>query len=57
MEGENLQPKPSQLGSGKIIVERLDEKIEVEIREVLRVRPKDFDALKNSFEEWANMWN
>jgi hypothetical protein len=33
-----------------------DEKFEVEIREMVRIRPKDFEALKNSFEEWRNKW-
>lgn len=40
----------------KPVVERADEKIEVEIREIIRIRPQDFSALKNSFEEWANQW-
>lgn len=56
MENKNLQPKLDQLGESEIITERLDEKIEVEIREILRVRPSDFSALKNSFEEWSKSW-
>lgn len=56
MEGENLQQGFNQLGEGKTITERLDEKIDVEIREIIRVRPQDFSALKNSFEEWAKNW-
>jgi hypothetical protein len=35
---------------------RDDEKFEVEIREVVRIRPQDFKALKDSFEEWRNKW-
>ena len=55
MESEDLltggeQPK-------KELVEYNNEKIEVEIREVLRIRPQDFSALKNSFEEWVNKWD
>lgn len=40
----------------KITTERQDEKIDVEIREIIRVRPQDFSALKNSFEAWAKTW-
>ena len=56
MEGEDLQPGLDQSGEGSIVVERSDEKIEVEIREIIRVRPQDFSALKNSFEDWASNW-
>jgi hypothetical protein len=45
-ESEALEPK----------IERIDEKIDVEIREIIRVRPQDFSALKNSFEDWAKTW-
>lgn len=34
-----------------------DQKIDVEIRDIIRVRPQDFSALKNSFEEWAKQWD
>jgi hypothetical protein len=54
--GQDLQPGSNQLRESKIITERSDEKIEVEIREVLRVRPQDFGALKNSFEAWVSGW-
>ena len=57
MAGENLQSGFSQSRQGEnIITERQDEKIDVEIREIIRVRPQDFSALKNSFEEWAKSW-
>jgi hypothetical protein len=36
---------------------REDEKITVEIAEVVRIRPQDFSALKSSFEEWASTWD
>ena len=55
MDSENLQPAVSEQRQGEVI-ERLDEKIEVEIRELIRVRPQDFKALKESFEEWALQW-
>jgi len=55
MEGENLQSRFDQPRESEIII-RNDEKIEVEIREILRIRPQDFQALKSSFEDWANNW-
>jgi len=54
--GKNLLTRLDKSGESAIIVERDDEKIEVEIREIIRVRPQDFGALKNSFEEWAKNW-
>jgi hypothetical protein len=56
VDSEDLQPATGEQRQGEVI-ERLDEKIEVEIRELIRVRPQDFKALKESFEEWANQWN
>lgn len=56
MEGEGVQSGLDKQGEGAVIVVREDEKIEVEIREILRVRPQDFGPLKNSFEDWANSW-
>ena len=55
MESKNLRARLSQHGESEAIIP-LDEKIEVEIREIIRVRPQDFSALKNSFEEWAKNW-
>lgn len=55
MEGENLQQGFDQQGESEVII-RDDEKIEVEIREIVRIRPQDFAPLKNSFEEWAEKW-
>jgi len=61
MESKNLQQGSGELRQSevvipKIIIERQDEKIDVEIREIIRVRPQDFSALKNSFEEWSKTW-
>jgi hypothetical protein len=44
---ESLEPK----------VERYDQKIEVEIRHIVRVKPEDFKAVRDSFEEWALKWD
>jgi hypothetical protein len=35
----------------------VEQKIEVEIRDLIRIKPSDFSALKDSFEEWASKWN
>lgn len=56
MDGENLQQGLDKLGESEVKVERFDEKIDVEIRDIIRIRPQDFSALKNSFEEWASKW-
>jgi hypothetical protein len=29
----------------------------VEIREIVRIKPQDFAAFKNSFEEWIKEWD
>lgn len=34
-----------------------EQKVDVEIRDILRIKPQDFSALKDSFEEWASKWN
>lgn len=64
MEGKNLLKGFSKFGESKIIEEekamiyvRNDEKITVEIREVVRIKPQDFSALKASFEDWAKTWD
>jgi len=60
MERGNLQPgnlqqqEQSKLVKPEII--RNEDKFEVEIREMVRIRPQDFKALKDSFEEWRNKW-
>lgn len=57
MDSKNLREGLDKLRpSETIITERTDEKIDVEIREIIRVRPQDFSALKNSFEDWAKNW-
>ena len=57
MEGQDFQQGFNQQRKSEVVtVERSDEKIEVEIREVIRIKPEDFGALKNSFEDWASGW-
>ena len=59
MEIEDLRARSSQSGESAPEIKYIpvDEKIEPEIRELVRIRPEDFRALKVSFEEWANQWN
>jgi hypothetical protein len=61
VERGNLQPgNLQQQEQSKLVIEpktiRDDDKFEVEIREMVRIRPQDFKALKDSFEEWRNKW-
>jgi hypothetical protein len=57
VDSKNLREGLDKLRpSETITTERSDEKIDVEIREIIRVRPQDFSALKNSFEDWAKNW-
>jgi hypothetical protein len=39
------------------VIEYEDEKVEMLIKEVIRIRPQDFSACKHSFEEWVNSWD
>lgn len=66
MDRENIQSRHGEDGQESVIdltneeapiYLRYDEKIEVEIREVIRIRPQDFAILKDSFERWAQKWD
>ena len=58
MDGQDLQPGTGKPGESKDLKYiPVDEKIEVEIREIIRVRPQDFHVLKNSFEDWIKNWD
>lgn len=58
MAGQNLQPRISKSGKGSAIIYIPDDqKIPVEIREIVRIKPQDFAAFKNSFEEWIKEWD
>lgn len=56
MDSKNLLEGFSQQGKSKVVIINNDEKIEVEIREIVRIKPQDFASLKDSFEEWAKSW-
>lgn len=58
MESEDLQSGLGQSGESENIKYVPDtQKIDVEIREIVRIKPQDFSALKLSFEEWARQWD
>ena len=59
MESKNLQPGLTKPRKGKAlkVITDYDRKIDVEIRDIIRIKPQDFSALKNSFEEWAKQWD
>lgn len=59
MDRENLFKRSGQSGESESVEIRVvdnDEKIDVEIREIIRIKPQDFAGLKNSFEHWADQW-
>jgi hypothetical protein len=56
LEDKNLQSGLSKQGESEVIVERNSEKIEVEIREIMRIRPEDLKPFKDSFESWVDSW-
>jgi len=58
---QNIQPGSSEQGQSEDVKlpEKylpVDQKIPVEIRDVFRIRPGDFQAFKSSFEEWSKQW-
>jgi hypothetical protein len=58
MASEDLQQGSNQSRKSEAVrIINNDEKIEVEIRDIIRIKPSDFSALKNSFEEWASQWD
>ena len=57
VESKNIQPGSGKQGKSESLTYiPADQKIEVEIREIIRIKPQDFAALKNSFEAWAKEW-
>jgi hypothetical protein len=58
LAGEDLQQGISEPGkSAAVTYVPDDQKIPVEIKEIVRIKPQEFAALKNSFEEWAKQWD
>jgi hypothetical protein len=56
MVGEDLQQRASKPRKSEDLEYIQDEKIPVMIKEIVRIHPKDFSALKSSFEEWSKQW-
>jgi hypothetical protein len=60
MDSEIIQSGVSEQGESEVINDPhyipLTKKFEVEIRHIIRIHPKDFEDLVNSFAEWANEW-
>lgn len=63
MDSKDLQSRSSEQGKSApveyvpIPTAAAEEKIEVYIREVVRVKIGDVAAVKHSFENWAKMWD
>lgn len=57
MDSENVQQGFSKFGQSAPVIEvPLDEKIPLDIRDRIRIRPQDFCAVKQSYEEWRATW-
>ena len=60
LESENIRSRSGQSGQSQALDELEyipeEERIEVEIRDIIRVKPSELAALKDSFEEWAAKW-
>lgn len=56
MDSKSLLKGSSELGESEALSFKDEEKVEIEIREIVRIYARDFDALKKSFEEWAKQW-
>jgi len=58
MVGENIQQGTDQFGkSASIRYVQADEKIPVEIRDIVRIKPENFKAFKSAFEEFIKQWD
>ena len=55
--GENLQPRNGKSGQGEDLTYLYDEKIPVQIRDIIRISPQDFAALVKSFADWRAQWD
>lgn len=65
MESQNIQPRIDSEGKSEVIDLKneqepkyipLTKKFEAEIRYVVRIHPKDFESLVNSFTDWSSQW-
>jgi hypothetical protein len=54
--GENIQSGHGEQRESSDIEIVHDEKIPVEIRDIIRIYAKDFSVLKESYMRWAKQW-
>lgn len=45
------------IDKSSIIKPQVDEKVEVLIKEIIRIRPQDFQAFKHALEDFVNSWD
>ena len=60
MDSQDIQQGSSEQGKSEVlryVPYPHEEKIEVYIREVIRVHIGDLPAVKHSFEQWAKQWD
>lgn len=58
MDSKDIQSGTDKLGkSASIRYIPVDEKIPVEIRDIVRIKPEDFKAFKRAFEEFIKQWD
>ena len=58
MDNENILEGIDKQGESEVVTYiRKDEKIEIEVRDVFRIRPQDLPAFKHSLEEWSAQWD
>lgn len=58
MDREDLQSGTDKFRkSASIRYIQVDEKIPVEIRDIVRIKPEDFKAFKSAFEEFIKQWD
>ncbi len=58
MESQASKSRLVKSGKSKIIkYVEVDQKIEIEIHDVMRIRPNDLNAFKNAYEEFATQWD
>ena len=47
----------NNIDKSSVIKPQIDEKVEVLIKEVIRIRPQDFQAFKHALEDFVNSWD
>lgn len=47
----------NHLDKSPTLIKAVDEKVEVLIKEIIRIRPQDFQAFKHALEDFVNSWD